>query len=306
MPALIAAPAAAALTQHTPQAGARWASLLAYLLLAALAAGYGRGVHELWRRRGTGAVVPVWRAAAFAIAILVLAVALTPAVHAAADRSFAAHMAEHMVLLIVAGPLLAAGAMGLPLSIAAPRALRHATGRVRVAAATRWLRRAGVRAVVAGLTQTLVVLGWHLPGPYRWALDSEPVHGVEHASLLAAAWLLWSCLLSPARYRLPGPAALLLLFTSSMPAAGFGILLAVTSQPMYPPAVLAPAGGDPVAAQQLAGLVMWAPMEAMVVTAAVAVFLRWLARMERRLPAGSALSPTDTSRQEAVMAKGEA
>ncbi|PWU57197.1 hypothetical protein DLE60_24980, partial [Micromonospora globispora] len=93
-------------------------TMLAVVTVCLLVAGYGRGVHELWARRGPGRVVPVWRVAAFGLGLLVVLGAEQGPVHRAAESSFAGHMAQHMLLLLVAGPLLAAGAAGLPLSLA--------------------------------------------------------------------------------------------------------------------------------------------------------------------------------------------
>jgi putative membrane protein len=293
MPTLTGPPLAAAVLAHGVGNvdAERWSSLLAYVALAALAAGYGRGVHELWHRRGVGTVVPAWRVGAFAAGLAVLAAALSPAVHAAAEDSFAAHMGQHMVFLVVAGPLLAAGAAGVPLAVAVPATLRAPLARVRGSGPVRWLRRPVKRAIVAGIVQTAVVWGWHLPRPYLLAVGSEPVHVAEHCCLLGAAWLLWTCVVGPERHRLPAPAGLLLVFTAGMPATALGVVLGLATVPLYPPAALAPHGGDPVAAQQLGGLVMWAPMEAVVLALAAVAFLRWLAGLERRRPAGRALGP---------------
>jgi putative membrane protein len=293
MPALTTVAPAAAVLAHGGGEGAaadRWSGLAAYLAIGLLAAGYGRGVHELWHRRGTGAVVPVWRAVAFAAGLAVLAVGQSPAVHAAAEDSFAAHMGQHMLFLVVAGPLLAAGAAGIPFAVAAPTPIRRVAGRARLG--LRWLRQPVKRAVVAGAVQTVVLVGWHLPRPYLWAVRSEPVHAAEHVCFIAASWLLWSCLLGAGRHRLSGPAALLLLFGSGMPAAGIGIALAIAPVPIYDPAALIPHGGDPLAAQQLGGLVMWAPMEGLVLAMGAGLFLRWLVTLERRLPADRALLPS--------------
>jgi cytochrome c oxidase assembly factor CtaG len=268
-------------------------------MLAGLAATYGRGVHELWHRRGVGAVVPIWRAVAFGAGLAALALGQSPAVHEAAERSFAGHMAQHMVFLVVAGPLLAAGAAGLPLAVAAPASVRRRAGRLRVGPLAGWARRPARRAIVAGALQTVVLWGWHLPGPALAAAHGALAHAAEHACFVAASWLLWSCLLAPGRHRLPGPAGLLLIFAAGMPAAALGVVLTLAPVPLYPPAVLTPAGSEPLAAQQLAGLVMWAPMEATVLVLAAAVLLRWLAGLNRRLPAAGELPAADPVRAPA-------
>lgn len=256
-------------------------TILAVVMLCLLVAGYGRGVQELWARRGVGRVVPGWRVAAFGAGVLtVLAVDQGP-VHELAESSFAGHMAQHMLLVLVAGPLLAAGAAGLPLGLAAPVPLRRLLARWRVTRAVRRLRRPTTYALLAGGGQTVVLWCWHLPGPYTAAVDRPAVHAAEHLSLLAAAWLFWAPVLGPPRHRPPAPVTVLLLVGAMLPASALGAVLTFAPAPVYPHRLL---GADPLADQQLAGLLMWAPMDVVVLVVALTVFLRWLLRMERDRP----------------------
>jgi cytochrome c oxidase assembly factor CtaG len=269
-------------------AGERWWQIAAVLSLAALGAGYGRGVQELWSRGGAGAAVPRARVLAFAVGLVAVVLAQAPPVHHVAEESFAGHMAQHMLLLVVAGPLLAAGGAGLPLAVALPPAGRRRVARLRSSRPGRWLRRPAHRAVAVAGLHTAVLWVWHFPAPYLAALRHPAVHVAEHASFLAAAWLLWAAVVGPRRQRLAGPVAFLLLFATGMAAAALGAVLTLARAPLYPPSAYPAAGapsGDPLADQQLAGLVMWVPMDALVLAAAAGAFLRWLTGLERRLPA---------------------
>ncbi|MFJ8579862.1 cytochrome c oxidase assembly protein [Micromonospora sp. NPDC093277] len=264
---------------HGPDATAE--NLLTMLVVVAiciLAAGYGRGVHELWYRRGAGAVLPAWRVGAFGAGVLVVLAADQGPVHTLAESSFAGHMAQHMLLLLVAGPLLAAGAVGLPLSLATPPALRRLLAHCRAAPPVRRLRRPTTYALLAGAVQVAMLWFWHLPGPYVAAVDRPVVHAVEHLCLLGSAWLFWAPLLGPARHRPPAPLTVLLLVGTMLPASALGAVLTFAPAPVYPVRVL---GSDPLTDQQLAGLLMWAPMDVVVLVVALGVFLRWLLRMDR-------------------------
>ncbi|MEV4754231.1 cytochrome c oxidase assembly protein [Micromonospora sp. NPDC049559] len=276
---------------HGPTGARAWSDLALVVSLALLCAGYARGVHELWHRRGLGAVVPRWRAVAFGLGVAAILAALTGPVHERAERSFAGHMAQHMILLVVAGPLLAAGAAGLPLALAAPRRLRRRWARWRGARVGTWLRRPGRLAVTAALAHAGALWAWHLPAGYRLAERDELAHAVEHASFVGTALLLWSLVWGARRQRLPGPVAVLLLFATMLAASALGAALTLASAPIYPGDVLARYGGDPLADQQRAGLVMWIPMDVVVLAAAVALFLRWLSRLDRAAPAGRDLLP---------------
>lgn len=264
-----------------PSVTAGLLDILLVLTLALLVAGYGRGVHELWARRGTGHVLPGWRVAAFGLGVLVLLAAQGGPLAEPAERSFAGHMAQHMVLLLVAGPLLAAGAAGLPLSLACPMPLRQRLARLRVAPAARLLRRPVIAAMLAGGVQTLVLWVWHLPAPYVAALEHPLVHALEHLCFISAGWLLWAPVLGAPRHRLPAPIAVLLLLGTMLPASALGAVLTFAPQPVYPARALGP---DPLADQQLAGLLMWAPMDVTVLVTTLAVFLHWLLRLQRQRP----------------------
>ncbi|KXK63700.1 hypothetical protein AWW66_01695 [Micromonospora rosaria] len=258
--------------------------LLAMLLgvaLALLAAGYGRGVHELWARRGVGDVLPGWRVTAFGAGLLTVLAAQSGPLTALAERGLAGHMTQHMLLLLVAGPLLAAGAAGLPLTLACPRTARRRVARLRAAAAGRWLRRPVVVALVAGGGQTVVLWFWHLPVPYAAAERNPVLHVLEHACFVASAWLLWAPLLGAARQRVPAPAGMLLLIATMLPATALGAVLTFAPRPIYPPEVL---GADPLTDQQLAGLLMWAPMDVVALVVTLVLFLRWLLSLQRQRP----------------------
>lgn len=261
-----------------------WPAVLLVVLVCAVAAAYGRGVQELWCRRGTGAVLARWRVVAFAAGLATLLLAQSPLVRPVAERSLTGHMGQHMLLLVVAGPLLAAGCAGLPLTVAAPARVRRWLARLRVTGAGRWLRRPAVLAIMAGIVHTVVLWSWHLPGLYLAAVDDEVVHVLEHASLLAAAWLLWSTVVGrgwSGRTAVAGP---VLLVATGMPAAALGAVLTFAPVPLYAPRALSPV--DPLGDQQLAGLVMWIPMDVVAGVVAVALFVRWLARLDRAIPAG--------------------
>jgi cytochrome c oxidase assembly factor CtaG len=250
--------------------------VVATCLLGAL---YGRGVQELRTRRGVaGRVMPAWRVACFGAGGLVILATQHGPVHELAEISLAGHMAQHMLLLLVAGPLLAAGAAGLPLSLAAPLPLRRRLAWWRVAPALRWSRRPVAYAMIATGAQSVLLWFWHLPGPYVAAVDDPVAHAAEHLSLVIASWLFWAPVLGAPRHRAPAPVAMLMLVGTMLPASALGAALTFARAPVYPIRVLGP---DPLIDQQLAGLLMWAPMDLVVLVVALTVFLRWLLRLDR-------------------------
>jgi putative membrane protein len=271
---------------HGPiAAGERWGELAGVLVVAALAAAYGRGVQEIWHRRGIGAVVPRWRAVAFGSGLLVVLAAQLGPIHEAAEHSLAGHMTQHMTLMLVGGPLLAAGGAALPLTVAAPRRLRRLPARLRASATGRWMRRPLTVALVAAGLHSLALWFWHLPLPYGWAEANPLVHGVEHVSLVGVSWLFWSMILGPSAARLSPPVSFLLLFAGGMPAAALGAVLTLAPDVVY--------AGYTLTDQQLAGLIMWIPMDVVMLVVAVTLFLKWITSLDRRTPADRDLRPLD-------------
>src|SRR4051812_5964852 len=74
--------------------------------LVAVALVYLRGARSLWKRAGRGHGARPADIAAFTAGIASLIVAATPRLHEAAERTLPAHMAQHLLLIIVAPPLL--------------------------------------------------------------------------------------------------------------------------------------------------------------------------------------------------------
>lgn len=147
---------------------------------------------------------------------------------------FSARVAQHVVLLTVAAPLLA---------VAVP--LRRGCGPGRLALA------AGLFAIVLWV--------WHLPGPYALTFRSDLGYWAMQASLVGAAAWLWRGLLLGAAAR---PDAVLLVGLATAAQMGaLGALLTFAPRPLLAPHALStlPWGLAPLEDQQLGGLLMWVP-----------------------------------------------
>lgn len=158
---------------------------------------------------------------------------------------FSARATQHMVLLVVAAPLLA---LGLP-------ALLGPTQRRRAAA---WLQRPGRRGVPALAFAALLWL-WHVPALYDATFRSDLAYWAMHLSLLAAALPLWMQLLQPGSRQLL--ARTLLGFITFMQMGLLGALLTLSPNLLYEAHVTTTLawGLAPLADQQLGGLIMWIP-----------------------------------------------
>jgi putative membrane protein len=246
---------------------------------------YGCGVANCWRQTGRGRVVPVWRVGAFAAGLATLVIALISPLDALAGALFSAHMAQHLLLVVVAAPLLVAGAPPLPLLWALPPAWRREVGR--------WSHAPFLRAAGRVLTDPLVVAIlhiatlwlWHLPRFYEAALRNEAIHVLEHITLLGTALLFWWVLMQPVgRRRTNHGAGIAVLFVASLQGIALGALIALADTAWYATyAASAEAWGlSSLDDQHLAGSLMLMPGGLVYLLAALALLIRTLDEAQSR------------------------
>jgi len=238
------------------------------------------------------------RSAAFYGGLLALAVAVDSPVDAYADSLFAAHMVQHVLLTLVAPPLLVLGRPWPRLARPLPLRLRRPATR----AAFGVLPRGVVDRIAAPLPAFAlfngVLLSWHLPALYDLTLRSEPVHLCEHALFFATGLLFWRHLVpTSARPRLGdggravyGTAALLVGWL-------LAVVLGLAPDPVYSAYASLPhrpGGISALADQQLAAGIMWVPASIPVTVATLVAAYRWLDPKRRRPRVAEDLRPRET------------
>jgi cytochrome c oxidase assembly factor CtaG len=227
-----------------------------------------------------------WRVASFMGGFTALSVALLSPLHGFAEHLFSAHMLQHLLLMSVAAPLLLL-ANPLPTMLwGLPTRWRRSAGRLLsqdgpVVAMLRPM----TRPLVAWWIFVLVLFGWHLPALYGAALESEPLHYLQHASFLGAAALFWWPVIGPAplRSRLPYLIRLLYVFATWIPSSALGAGITFAPAVLIPHYLATPRhwGLDPLTDQQLAGLLMWVPSDAIFALAMIVLFVALLRQEER-------------------------
>jgi putative membrane protein len=113
-------------------------------------------------------------------------------------------------------------------------------------------------AALVGL-HTIILWVWHMPAPYEWGLASVPAYWLMQASLLVSAWLLWRAIFGSSTTQ-PGSALVALAATIGQMGL-LAALIVFAPRPLYAVhfASTAAWGMNPLADQQLAGLLMWVP-----------------------------------------------
>jgi cytochrome c oxidase assembly factor CtaG len=211
-------------------------------------------------------------------------VALVSPLHPVSSELLWVHMVQHVLLVLVAAPLLVLGAPIVPMTLALPLSWRRTIRRWGRIGLLRWAGRLLTRPPVAWVLSVAVLWAWHAPGPYDAAVRNEGIHALEHISFLATAILFWWMAIRPdARRRLFGGSEVLYVFTAGIQSGALGAVLTFAGSPLYPAYAdtVGRWGLTPLQDQQLAGLIMWIPAGLVYVVAAGALFVRWLLAMER-------------------------
>ncbi len=160
----------------------------------------------------------------FAAGVLVMLVALvSPLDPLGDDYLFSAHMAQHILLDLVAPALFV---LGFP-----PRLAPRLFAARPIAFVERVLRQPLLSWILGAGTLCI----WHLPGLYNATLASENVHIFEHLTFLVTGTIFWWPALAPLpAHRLPPFAAVGYLALAAMANGALGIVLTLSTTPYYP------------------------------------------------------------------------
>ncbi len=283
------------------------------LVLMTMTAVYVRGVSRLWRTAGRGRGIARWSAGCYLAGIWALFVALISPVDAVGEALFSVHMIQHLLLMVVAAPLLVLGRPPLAYLWALPDSARAAFRRSwKHVSPARRIWRAASHPVVVLLLHVGALWAWHIPFLYEAALERPLVHHLEHASFFFTALLFWWALVRVgAHHKWPGyGAGILYVFATALQSGALGALMTFAPEPWYPAheAGVTAWNLDLMFDQQVAGALMWVPM-GIVYAAAVGVLLvAWLREAERsvarrermgweRIPGVASASPADVVRE---------
>jgi putative copper resistance protein D len=244
-----------------------------------------------------GTPVSAYRTAAFLGGLIAIAIALLSGIERYDTTLFSVHMVQHLLLMLVAPPLIA---------LAAPvtQVLRAASSetRRRILLPLLHSQAAGVlgHPVVGWLAFTLVAWASHFSPLFDLALESEGVHNVEHVLFLTAGLLFWWPVVGadPAPRRLSHPVRALYLLLQMPPSSFLGMAILFAGAPLYPhyATLGAPYGVDPLADQQLAGGIMWLAGDVVLIGAILMVVAAWMRHEDRDAPAAERRADAERAR----------
>lgn len=249
---------------------------------------------------------PAYRSWLFGGGLAAIGVALLSPIEAYEGTLFSVHMVQHMLLELVAAPLLLAGApITLTLRVASPRVRRG----LLTVLQSRIVHLISFP-VVAWVLFAAVNWGWHFSVLYDQALENTLLHYFQHATFLGAALLFWWPVIGadPSPWRLPHPVRLLYLFLAMPQNSFLGVALLSASSVLYPHYLTNGRtwGMTPLDDQALGGVIMWVVGDLAFLTGMMLVVVMWMRHEDRRTARLDARLAVDRqTRAEAPVRRGE-
>jgi cytochrome c oxidase assembly factor CtaG len=248
-------------------------------LLAGL--GYWWAVRKVDREHPTNPA-PHWRMWSWMAGLAAILVALASPIEFYDTTLFSAHMIQHLLLTMVAAPLLVLGApITLLLRVSSPGVRR------------KWILPVLHSRVVRAISHPLVAWGFfagimwftHFSPMFDAALEDEGLHRLEHILYLTAGLLFWWPVAGadPSPHRMSYPGRLLYLGLG-MPLSSFlGLVIFSARHVLYDHYLTLERewGWSPLLDQAWAGGIMWAFGDGIFVLALVLTVAAWLRHEER-------------------------
>jgi len=211
-----------------------------------------------------------------------IGIALLSPIEAYEGTLFSVHMVQHMLLELVAAPLLLAGApITLSLRVARP-AVRKRLLSVLQSRIVHVLS----FPVVAWILFAAVNWGWHFSVLYNEALENQALHYLQHATFLVAALLFWWPVIGadPSPWRLQHPVRLLYLFLAMPQNSFLGVALMSAPSVLYQHYVTNGRswGMSPLDDQALGGVIMWVVGDLAFLAGMAVVVVLWVRHEDRR------------------------
>lgn len=249
--------------------------------LFGLIAAYLAAVGPLNRRRPgfRGRTVTGRQRTLFVAGCATLLVALGPPLEDWSELLLSGHMAQHILLTMLAPPLLLLGT---------PEWLLRPLLRWRLVARLGYVL---TRPLVAYALAGFAFVVWHVPTLYDAALRQEPVHILEHVVYLGTAMLVWWPIVGPLPEwpRLSPGWQCLYLAAQTLPGGVVGSFITVAAPGLYAPYEEVPRmwGLGVETDQQIAGLTMWVGANTVYLLLLTVIFFRWAGQEDARARGGA-------------------
>jgi cytochrome c oxidase assembly factor CtaG len=240
-----------------------------------------------WAVRGVNALhptnpVPTSRTIAFVAAMVALAFALLSGIERYDTTLFSVHMVQHVLLLLVAPPLIALSApITLILRLSSPSTRRRWILPVLNSRPIRFL----TFPVSAWIIFTAVMWTTHFSPLFDAALEDPLVHDFEHGLFLTSALLFWwpAIGLDPAPWRMSHPARILYVFLQMSQNTFLAVVLINVPTVLYRhyATLVRPWGPSVLDDQKLAAGIMWLAGDLIFISAIMLLVGGWMRAEDR-------------------------
>jgi cytochrome c oxidase assembly factor CtaG len=224
-----------------------------------------------------------WRAASFALGLLLIWIATASSLAALDHEMLTAHMVQHLFLMTLAPPLVL---LGMPRKLLV-HGFRQQFESVLTHPALCWFAAA------------IALVVWHIPSVFVLSLRSQMWHVAEQLCFLASGLLFWWPVVRPSAItsKWPESSILLYLFLATLPCDILSGFLVFCDRVVYPVFLSSPRsfGLSALEDQQCAGALMWTCVTLVYLIAGAVFTTRLLSprRREDRLEE-LAIPPFDT------------
>lgn len=247
------------------------------------------------RKRRSGQPHPltaVWRLISYLSGLAVLGISLMSPIDVLGGQLFFMHMIQHLLMIMIA-PVLLLSANPMAVTLwGLPRPVRQPVGKglsfvLNSDSQYRsWIKAATAPGIV-WLLWVIVIIGWHDPQMYNWALESEPIHDLEHITFFAVSMLYWWHVIGAGprihkQFSLVGRIAFVILAVP--PNMLTGVIIAFSPTPIYTYYLGVPRiwNINIMTDQILSGVIMWVPGSMMYIIAALVLIAQLLSEEERK------------------------
>ena len=240
---------------------------------------YLRGWFRL--RAVSASLIPAQRLAAFLAGIACVWIAIGSPLDAFDEILLSVHMAQHLLLMAIAPPLILLGAPALPLLQGLPQSVaRKVVGPVLRWRAMKWFGHFIANPAICWLAATLSLIVWHFPVMFELALRFGWLHVIEHVCFFSTGLLFWWPVVQPwpSVARWPRWSVPLYLFCATLPCDVLSGFLAFCDRVVYTSYLSASRAFDisPLQDQQFAAALMWVAVTIIFLIPAVIVTIHLL------------------------------
>jgi putative membrane protein len=225
------------------------------IILVIAAALYLGGLARMLSRPARRWPVSKWRVISFGSALGVIGLALLSPIDAFAEKLFSVHMAQHLLLVLVAAPLIALSNAHLVYLWLLPLRARRWTGRTIIGIpGVKYVVHANVTAWVVCAAFVGSLWFWHAPATYDWALANKWGHASEHLVLLATSTAFWRVVVTSGERRLSPGMMVLMVSLVGIQGSFLAALITFAPKPLY-----AAYAANSIDDQALGGVLMCIP-----------------------------------------------